>query len=96
MCTLTLNRGARYNPLSTAMIAALAARLTAIAAAEPAVRVVVIAADGPGFCAGHDLKELRAHPDLAWQRRLFYYCSATMLAMTRLPQPTIARVHGIR
>ncbi|HEY7902174.1 MAG TPA: enoyl-CoA hydratase [Casimicrobiaceae bacterium] len=94
VCTLTLNRGTRYNPLSLAMIDALDAALDA-AAADAAVRVVVIAADGKGFCAGHDLKELRAHRDIGWQRTLFARCNAMMQKLTQLPQPTIARVHGI-
>ena len=92
--TLTLNRGERFNPLSRAMITALQAEFDRIAG-DAAVRSVVIAASGNGFCAGHDLKELRAHPDLAWQRELFDACNALMLTLTRLPQPVIARVHGI-
>jgi enoyl-CoA hydratase/carnithine racemase len=55
----------------------------------------VIAANGKGFCAGHDLRELRAHPDLEWQQELFASCNALMVQMTRLPQPVIAKVHGI-
>jgi enoyl-CoA hydratase/carnithine racemase len=92
--TLTLNRGERFNPLSQAMIAALRAELERVAA-DASVRTVVIAAEGRGFCAGHDLKELRTHPDLDWQRQLFGSCNELMLALTRLPQPVIARVHGI-
>jgi enoyl-CoA hydratase/carnithine racemase len=92
--TLTLNRGDRFNPLSHAMIAALQAELDRIAV-DATVRSVVIAANGKGFCAGHDLKELRAHPDLAWQRRLFADCETLMLTLTRVPQPVIARVHGL-
>lgn len=95
VATLTLNRGDRFNPLSSAMIAALRTELDAIAAAED-VRVVVLAADGRGFCAGHDLKEMRAHTnDLEWQRRLFDDCSRMMMRLTELPQPVIARVQGI-
>jgi enoyl-CoA hydratase/carnithine racemase len=94
VCTLTLNRGERFNPLSRAMIAALADAL-GHAGSDRGVRVIVIAAAGRGFSAGHDLKELRAHPDRAWQQALFAECNAMMLAMTRLPQPVIARVHGI-
>src|SRR5207247_5952388 len=63
--------------------------------ADPTIRCVVIAAEGKGFCAGHDLKELRAHPDLAWQQELFSACNALMVSLTALPQPVIARVHGI-
>ena len=92
---LTLNRPERFNPLSAEMIAALSTELEAIAA-DPAVRVVVLAAEGRGFCAGHDLKEMRAHAsDSEWSRRLFDACSSMMVALTELPQPVVARVHGI-
>ena len=92
--TLTLNRGDRFNPLSTGMLAALDAALDA-AAADPMTRVVVIAGEGRAFCAGHDLVEMRAHIDDAWQRELFAACSRVMLKLTRIPQPVIARVHGV-
>ena len=95
--TLTLNRGDRFNSLSQAMVAALQAELDRLAL-DTAVRVVVIAGSGKGFCAGHDLKELRAHsgpPDLAWQQEMFDACSRMMLTLTLLPQPVIARVHGV-
>jgi enoyl-CoA hydratase/carnithine racemase len=93
--TLTLNRGERFNPLSAAMIAALQTELDDVAQDRDA-QVVVIAAAGRGFCAGHDLKEMRAHAgDHAWQRRLFDDCSRMMTRLTELPQPVIARVHGI-
>jgi enoyl-CoA hydratase/carnithine racemase len=92
---LTLNRGDRFNALSSAMLAALQSRVDEVAA-DPEARVVVLAAQGRGFCAGHDLKEMRAHSgDAAWQGRLFDDCSRLMLSLTRLPQPVIARVHGI-
>jgi enoyl-CoA hydratase/carnithine racemase len=92
---LTLNRGERFNPLSSEMIAALQRELDEIAK-DPTVRVVVLAAEGRGFSAGHDLKEMRAHAgDEAWPRRLFDDCSRMMMTLTRLPQPVIARVHGI-
>lgn len=92
---LTMNRAERFNSLSQAMIAAFQAELDAIAT-DTSVRLVVIAANGRGFCAGHDLKEMRAHAgDKAWQRRLFDDCSRMMIALTRLPQPVIARVQGI-
>lgn len=92
---LTLNRGERFNPLSLAMIAALQTELDDVAR-DLNVQVVVIAAEGRGFCAGHDLKEMRAHAgDHAWQRRLFDDCSRLMTRLTELPQPVIARVHGI-
>lgn len=93
--TLTLNRGERFNPLSSAMIAALDAELES-AAREDSTRVIVLAAAGRGFSAGHDLKEMRAHAgDKSWQRELFNACSQMMVRLTTLPQPVIARVHGI-
>ena len=92
--TLTLNRGERLNPLSGEMIAALAAELKAIGA-DPDVRAVVLAGAGRGFCAGHDMKEIHAHPDAAWQQGLFDACAAMMQAIVNLPQPVIARVHGV-
>jgi enoyl-CoA hydratase/carnithine racemase len=95
VATLTLNRGTRFNPLSSAMIAALHAALDTIAA-DATVRAVVLAAEGRGFCAGHDLKEMRAHAtDHGWQRRLFDDCSRMMLRIAGIPQPVIARVHGL-
>lgn len=93
ICTLTMNRGDRFNPLSTAMIAALDAALDAVAG-DAAVRVVVLAGAGRAFCAGHDLTEMRAHIDRDWQRGLFAACTRMMLKLTQLPQPVIARVHG--
>jgi enoyl-CoA hydratase/carnithine racemase len=94
VATLTLNRGDRLNPLSSAMIAALHAELKAVAA-DASVRAVVIAGSGRGFCAGHDMKEIHAHPDAAWQQGLFDDCAAMMQAIVHLPQPVIARVHGV-
>jgi enoyl-CoA hydratase/carnithine racemase len=93
--TLTLNRGERFNPLSLAMIAALDAEFDH-AARDSSVRAVVLAAAGRGFSAGHDLKEMRAHAgDKGWQQALFSACGRMMTRITELPQPVIARVHGI-
>lgn len=95
VATLTLNRGDRYNPLSLAMIAAIEDELGRIAG-DQSVKAVVLAGAGKGFCAGHDLKEMRGHAgDEAWQRKLFDDCGRMMVALTRLPQPVIARIHGI-
>jgi len=91
---LTLNRPQAFNALSEAMLAALATELTAIARDE-AARVVVLGAAGKAFCAGHDLKEMRAEPSLAYYQRLFAQCTQVMLALQRLPVPVIARVQGI-
>ena len=92
--TLTLNRPQAFNALSEAMLAALQAELDR-AAADESLRVVVLAAAGKAFCAGHDLKEMRAEPSLAYYQRLFTQCTAMMLAVQRLPVPVIARVQGI-
>jgi enoyl-CoA hydratase/carnithine racemase len=94
VATLTMNRGERMNPLSTGMIAALQSALDQVSA-DTGVKVVVLAGAGNHFCAGHDLREMRAHPGKAWQRALFDRCSAMMLSLTRLPQPVIARVQGV-
>ncbi len=94
VATLTLNRPKQYNALSQAMLGALQAALDAVAA-DKSVRVVVIAGAGPAFCAGHDLKEMRAHADPAFHQALFAQCGRVMLTINRLPQPAIARVHGI-
>lgn len=95
VATLTLNRPQRFNPLSSQMIAAILAQLNTFAS-DPSVRVVILAAEGKGFCAGHDLKEMRAHTkDKGWQQGLFDACSQMMIALTEIPQPVIARVQGI-
>jgi enoyl-CoA hydratase/carnithine racemase len=92
--TLWLNRPAQFNALSSELMAALQLELER-AAADGAVRVVVLAARGKAFCAGHDLREMRAEPSLAGCRRLFEQCSRMMMTIQRMPQPVIARVHGI-
>ena len=92
--TLTLNAPRSFNVLSEAMLAALQAALQQIAA-DPQARVVVIAAQGRAFCAGHDLKEMRAHPELAYYQALFARCSKLMLAIRALEVPVIARVHAL-
>ena len=91
---LTLNRAAKYNVLSAAMIAALEAALTALAT-DPEVRVIVLAAEGKAFSAGHDLAEMGADRSLDDFRALFADCSRLMLAIQRQPQPVIARVQGV-
>lgn len=94
VATVTLNRGAKFNPLSHGMMTALQAAFDAIAQDE-SVRVVVLAASGKAFCAGHDLKEMRAQPSLDYYNALFNQCSKLMLTIQKLPQPVIARVQGI-
>jgi len=92
--TLTLNRPMAFNALSEGMIEALHQALDAVARDET-VRVVVITGAGPAFCAGHDLKEMRAEPSLGYYQRLFAMCGRMMMAVQKLPVPVIARVHGI-
>jgi enoyl-CoA hydratase/carnithine racemase len=94
VATLTMNRGDRLNPLSREMLAALQSELDRLAE-DNSARVVVLAGAGKHFCAGHDLREMRAHPDKAWQKSLFDECSEMMLSLVRLPQPVIARVQGV-
>ncbi|WP_322046257.1 enoyl-CoA hydratase [Paraburkholderia sp. J67] len=90
---LTLNRPDAFNALSDALIDVLQAQLADIAKSD--ARVVVIAAVGRAFCAGHDLKEMRATPSLDYYKSLFARCSKMMLAIQKLPQPVIARVQGV-
>jgi enoyl-CoA hydratase/carnithine racemase len=92
--TLTLDRPQSFNALSEGMLTALQGELDAIAADETA-RAVVIAATGKAFCAGHDLKEMRAEPSLPYYEALFAQCARMMLTIQRLPVPVIARVQGI-
>jgi enoyl-CoA hydratase/carnithine racemase len=94
MTTLTLNRPRQFNALSAGMLDALAASLEAVAN-DDAVRVVVIAAAGKAFCPGHDLKEMLANREEPFIGRLFERCCEVMTRITSLPQPVIARVHGI-
>ena len=91
---LTLNRPAARNALSIALTQALDAELAAIAG-DAAVKVVVIGGAGAAFCAGHDLRELRSHPDRDSYQEAFGLCSALMQRIVGLPKPVIARVHGV-
>ncbi|WP_374673681.1 enoyl-CoA hydratase [Ideonella sp.] len=92
--TLTLNRPQAFNALSEAMLAALQAELDALAA-DASARVLVIAAAGKAFCAGHDLREMRAQPSLGYYQALFARCAKVMTAIQRLPIPVIAKVQGV-
>jgi enoyl-CoA hydratase/carnithine racemase len=94
VCTLSLNRPAQFNALSVAMLEALLAELNAIAT-DASVRVVVLAGVGKAFCAGHDLKEMRGNYTHSFQQALFRLCGVVMMKIVALPQPVIARVHGI-
>ncbi len=92
--TLTLNRPQAYNALSEELLAALQAEIDALGS-DTGVRAVVLAGAGKAFCAGHDLRQMRAQPSLEYYQRLFAQCSRLMQSLTRLPVPVIARVHGI-
>ena len=94
VATLTLNRPQHYNALSTAMLTALQQALDEVAG-DAGTRVLVLAGAGKAFCAGHDLREMQAHPEAGWQRALFDQCSRVMLTLANLPQPVIARVQGV-
>ena len=94
VATLTLNRPTQFNSLSEEMLTELQAMLDAIAG-DPSVRVVVIAGAGKAFCAGHDLKQMRANPSKAYMQTLFKQCGRMMMTLTTMPQPVIARIHGI-
>ena len=94
ICTLTMNRAAQMNLLTTEMLEALQEAFDAIAE-DKRVRVVVLAASGRAFSAGHDIKEIRALAELPKIEELFGKCSRMMQTITALPQPVIARVQGV-
>ena len=92
--TLTLNRPQAFNALSEAMLTALQAELDAIAQ-DGGARLLILKAAGKAFCAGHDLKEMRAEPSQAYYETLVAQCGRMMMAIQRLPVPVIAQVQGI-
>jgi len=94
LVTLQLNRPNQFNALSDALLAALRKELAEIRQDE-SVRCVVLSGAGRAFCAGHDLKEMRARPSLDYYRDLFGRCADVMMAIVTLPVPVIARVHGV-
>ena len=94
ICTLTLNRPDKRNPLSTLMLQSLQTHLDRIAG-DKELKVVILSASGPVFSAGHDLKEMRANTNYEFIHKLFLQCSKMMLTLTNLPQPVIAKVQGI-
>lgn len=94
VATLTLNRPAQRNALSVGLIEALQRELDAIRE-DKMIKCVVLAAGGPAFCAGHDLKEMRANPSREANEHLFAECAKMMVSIVRLPQPVIAKVHAM-
>ena len=91
---LTLNRPQARNALSVALMSEMEAALETLAA-DRQTRIVVIAGAGPAFCAGHDLRELRANPGRQHYEAVFAQCARLMTRIVRLPKPVIARVHGV-
>ncbi|HYD31670.1 MAG TPA: enoyl-CoA hydratase [Azospirillaceae bacterium] len=94
VATVTLNRPSARNALSISLLSELERALARIAT-DPAVKVVVLAANGPAFCAGHDVKEMRALEGRDAVAALFALCGRVMTALVRLPQPVIAKVQGM-
>ena len=94
IATLTLNRPQQYNPLSSEMLTELQQALDAIAD-DDGIRVIIITAQGKAFCAGHDLKQMRASEDRAFHQALFEQCSRMMLTINQISRPVIAQVNGI-
>ena len=92
--TLTLNRPDAFNALSEGLLSALQAQLDLLHE-DATARVLLLAGAGRAFCAGHDLREMRAAPSLDYYQKLFAQCSHMMLTLRRLPIPVIARVHGV-
>ncbi|NQW92856.1 MAG: enoyl-CoA hydratase [Polaromonas sp.] len=92
--TLVLNRAKAFNALSDDMLAAMQAALDFVAL-DATARIVVIAAVGKAFCAGHNLKDMRAHPDIAYYQKLFAQCTRMMLTIQNLGVPVIAKVQGL-
>ena len=94
IATLTLNRPDARNALSIGLMEALDSELAAIAE-DSSVRVVILAANGPAFCAGHDLREIRAAPKREAYEQVFALCSRLMQRIVHLPKPVIAQVQGV-
>jgi enoyl-CoA hydratase/carnithine racemase len=94
VATITLNRPQARNALSMVLMTAIEAALAQVAA-DPAVKVVVLAANGPAFCAGHDLKEMQSLQGREQVAAVFAQCSRMMTAIVRLPKPVIALVHAM-
>lgn len=91
---VTLNRPGAYNALSLGLMQALIDVLRRLDA-DPAIRAIVLSGAGKGFCAGHDLKEMRANQSREFYEETFRTCSELMLTITRIRLPVIAAVHGV-
>ncbi len=91
---LTMNRPEQFNSLSEELLEALERELSRTAC-DADLRVVILAAEGKAFCAGHDLKQMRAEPSLDYYQALFARCTKVMMLIQRMPQVVIARVQGL-
>jgi enoyl-CoA hydratase/carnithine racemase len=94
VCTLTLNRPAAFNALSEEMLTALQNELDNLSKSHK-LRVLVMAAAGKAFCAGHDLRQMRAEPSMDYYQKLFSQCGEMMMSIQKLQVPVIAKVQGI-
>jgi enoyl-CoA hydratase/carnithine racemase len=94
VCTLTLNRPSAFNALSEELLTALQTELDNLSR-SPSLRVLVIAAAGKAFCAGHDLRQMRAEPSMDYYQKLFSQCGNMMLSIQKLQVPVIAKVQGV-
>ena len=94
VCTLTLNRPSAFNALSEELLTALQTELDNLSR-NPSLRVLVIAAAGKAFCAGHDLRQMRAEPSMDYYQKLFSQCGKMMLSIQKLQVPVIAKVQGV-
>ena len=94
VATLTLNRPEQYNALSSELLSALETALTDLEE-DPDLKCVILQGAGKAFCAGHDLKQMRAHPDRSYYQDLFGQCGRVMQGIVNLPVPVIAKVHGM-
>ena len=94
VCTLTLNRPTAFNALSEEMLTALQSELDNLSKSQK-LRVLVIAASGKAFCAGHDLRQMRAEPSMDYYQKLFSQCGQMMMSIQKLQVPVIAKVQGI-
>ena len=94
VCTLTLNRPVAFNALSEEMLTALQSELDNLSKSQK-LRALVIAASGKAFCAGHDLRQMRAEPSMDYYQKLFSQCGEMMMSIQKLQVPVIAKVQGI-
>ena len=91
---LTLNNPSQYNALSEEMLSAMISTINEIKD-NPDIKVVILSANGKAFCAGHDLKQMRARPDQSYYEDLFSRCTEMMMTLASMPQIVVAKVDGM-